>query len=59
MTDAKDERAARLKAALRDNLRRRKAQGRGRAEAQPAPDADRTIAGEAESSGPDSDKSRL
>lgn len=31
-----DDRAARLKAALRDNLRRRKAQARGRAE-EPAP----------------------
>ncbi|GJE58916.1 hypothetical protein [Methylobacterium trifolii] len=33
MTDSeKDRRTERLKAALRDNLRRRKAQGRGRAE---------------------------
>lgn len=30
-----EERAARLKAALRDNLRRRKAQARGRAEDEP------------------------
>ncbi|MFJ7437740.1 hypothetical protein ACIQW5_08810 [Methylorubrum thiocyanatum] len=41
-----DERAARLKAALRDNLRRRKAQARGRADdapdvtPDPAPDAE-------------------
>lgn len=32
MSTSNDERAARLKAALRDNLRRRKAQVRGRAE---------------------------
>lgn len=31
-----EERAARLKAALRDNLRRRKAQARGRADDPPA-----------------------
>ncbi|MGU3361341.1 hypothetical protein ACLBWX_13505 [Methylobacterium sp. M6A4_1b] len=31
-TSAADQRAARLKAALRDNLRRRKAQSRGRSE---------------------------
>jgi hypothetical protein len=59
VTDAKDVRAARLKAALRENLRRRKVQGRGRAEAQPAPEADRAADPETEASGPDSDKSRL
>jgi len=32
MSTRNDERAARLKAALRDNLRRRKAQARGRAD---------------------------
>ena len=39
MTTRNDERAARLKAALRDNLRRRKAQARSRAEepAEPGP----------------------
>ncbi|GJE72718.1 hypothetical protein [Methylorubrum podarium] len=37
MATKDDERAARLKAALRDNLRRRKAQARGRAD--DAPDA--------------------
>jgi hypothetical protein len=31
-----DDRAARLKAALRDNLRRRKAQARGRSHEEPA-----------------------
>jgi hypothetical protein len=58
MTDAKAERAARLKAALRENLRRRKAQGRSRAEAQPdGADPPRDHA--AERDGPDSDKSGL
>ncbi|MCJ2135019.1 hypothetical protein MKK69_13280 [Methylobacterium sp. J-026] len=56
---AKDGRAERLKAALRENLRRRKAQGRGRAEAQPSPDADQIVDGGVARSGPDSDKSRL
>ena len=35
---AAERRAERLKAALRDNLRRRKAQVRGRATAEPGPD---------------------
>ncbi|MEH3118577.1 MAG: hypothetical protein PGN25_13550 [Methylorubrum populi] len=35
-----EERAARLRAALRDNLRRRKAQARGRAEDAPAAEAE-------------------
>nr|WP_091717482.1 hypothetical protein [Methylobacterium phyllostachyos] len=59
MTDAQDARVARLKAALRENLRRRKAQGRGRADVQPAPDANRASEDGSESGGPDSDKSRL
>jgi hypothetical protein len=59
MTDPKAERAERLKAALRQNLRRRKAQGRGRAEASPAPGADQSCATEPDGSGPDSDKSSL
>ncbi|MCJ2017456.1 hypothetical protein MKK84_08470 [Methylobacterium sp. E-065] len=59
MTDGKNVRAERLKAALRENLRRRKMQGRGRAEAQPAADADQTRGNNADSSGPDSDKSGL
>ena len=59
MTDAKDPRAARLKAALRENLRRRKAQVRGRSEPAPAPGADQTRGNETDSGGPDSDKSRL
>jgi hypothetical protein len=37
--DAKAARAARLKAALRDNLRRRKLQARGRAAATPEDEA--------------------
>ena len=62
VTNRKDERAARLKAALRENLRRRKVQGRGRAEEQ-APGADASSEtsrekGTAEG-GPDSDKSGL
>ena len=40
-----DERAARLKAALRDNLRRRKAQARGRAD--DAPDGTPVVAPDA------------
>ena len=36
---ATDEKAARLAAALRENLRRRKAQSRGLAEAPPKPEA--------------------
>ncbi|KAA0124444.1 hypothetical protein CIW48_06595 [Methylobacterium sp. P1-11] len=59
MTKAKDERAERLKAALRQNLRRRKAQDRGRAEARPSPDADPSCAHEPDGRGPDSDKSGL
>jgi hypothetical protein len=61
MTDGKNERAARLKAALRENLRRRKAQGRGRTEAQPLPDADPSRDNGAPDGvgGPDSDKTGL
>ncbi|MCJ2052148.1 hypothetical protein [Methylobacterium sp. J-070] len=59
MTRAADERAARLKAALRENLRRRKAQGRGRAEGVPAPDEARSRENGGDQSGPDSDKSGL
>ena len=55
MTDETDRRAERLKAALRENLRRRKTQGRGRAEAdragEPKVEPDRR--------GPDSDKTGL
>ncbi len=58
-TDAKDARTERLKAALRQNLRRRKAQDRGRTETRPAPDADRSCTSEAAINGPDSDKSGL
>ena len=58
MTEAKDQRAARLKAALRENLRRRKAQGRRRAEDQ-TPDADPSREKGAGQGGPDSDKSGL
>ncbi|GAN50555.1 MULTISPECIES: hypothetical protein [Methylobacterium] len=59
MTGSKDERAERLKAALRQNLRRRKAQDRGRAEARPSPGADQSCTRESDGSGPDSDKSGL
>ncbi|MDP4004255.1 hypothetical protein Q8W67_12365 [Methylobacterium sp. NEAU K] len=59
MTDAKDSRTERLKAALRENLRRRKAQGRGRAEARSAPDDDQSCMRETDSRGPDSDKTSL
>ena len=59
MSEAKDARAERLKAALRENLRRRKAQGRGRAETGPSPDDDRSDPRETGSGGPDSDKSGL
>ena len=59
MTDPKDARTERLKAALRQNLRRRKAQGRGRADAKPAADADRPRTSETEIGGPDSDKTGL
>nr|WP_092046179.1 hypothetical protein [Methylobacterium pseudosasicola] len=59
MSEGKDARAERLKAALRENLRRRKAQGRGRAETGPPPEADRPGPGEPDSRGPDSDKSGL
>ncbi|MEE7438561.1 MULTISPECIES: hypothetical protein [Methylobacterium] len=59
MTDSRDERAERLKAALRQNLRRRKAQGRGRAEGRPSPGADQSCARESDGNGPDSDKSGL
>ncbi|MDP4025671.1 hypothetical protein Q8W71_23840 [Methylobacterium sp. NEAU 140] len=52
-----DTRAERLKAALRENLRRRKAQGRGRAEAVRPPDAERPDAPDRR--GPDSDKTGL
>ncbi|MEE7505464.1 hypothetical protein MMR14E_20760 [Methylobacterium mesophilicum] len=59
MTGPKDERAERLKAALRQNLRRRKAQGRGRAEASPSSGADQSCTRETDGSSPDSDKSGL
>ncbi|MCJ2058546.1 hypothetical protein MKL09_18585 [Methylobacterium sp. J-048] len=59
MSESKDARAERLKAALRENLRRRKAQGRGRAETGPVPDADEHAPDETDSHGPDSDKSGL
>ncbi|MGU3666251.1 hypothetical protein ACLBX9_18865 [Methylobacterium sp. A49B] len=61
MTDAKDVRAARLKAALRENLRRRKAQDRGRAEVRPPADAEPDPEGGArdDEGGPDSDKTGL
>jgi hypothetical protein len=36
--DAKDEKAGRLAAALRENLRKRKAQARGAADAPPLPE---------------------
>ena len=47
MNERNDRRAERLKAALRDNLRRRKDQGRGRAEA-PEPASDRELPDETE-----------
>jgi hypothetical protein len=63
MTDGKDGRAERLKAALRENLRRRKAQGRGRAETRPSPEGDPSGAQDrahgADQGGPDSDKTGL
>ncbi|MCJ2120999.1 hypothetical protein MKL11_00250 [Methylobacterium sp. J-077] len=59
MSGSKDTRAERLKAALRENLRRRKAQGRGRAETESSPDADRSGPEAPDSRGPDSDKSGL
>ena len=62
MTEPKDERAERLKAALRANLRRRKAQGRGRAEVRSPAGADEhhtRESQESEAGGPDSDKSKL
>jgi hypothetical protein len=59
MTDAKDGRAERLKAALRENLRRRKAQGRGRAEPKPPQSDGEPGKSEADQSGPDSDKTGL
>ncbi|WP_457106836.1 hypothetical protein [Methylobacterium sp. P5_C11] len=58
MSESKDARTARLKAALRQNLRRRKAQERGRAEVSPAADAE-PLREERETRGPDSDKSGL
>jgi hypothetical protein len=63
MTQTKDERAARLKAALRANLRRRKAQERERFRSRPAPGDVRPGPVEADADGtdggPDSDKSGL
>jgi hypothetical protein len=43
---AKDDRAERLKAALRENLKRRKAQARARDTAKEAPEEDRTTPSE-------------
>jgi hypothetical protein len=59
MSETKDARAERLKAALRENLRRRKAQGRGRAETGPSPGAGESEPSETDSRGPDSDKTGL
>ena len=59
VTTVKDERGARLKAALRENLRRRKAQGRGRAEEEQGSGADPSPEKEATEGRPDSDKSSL
>ena len=59
MSETKDARAERLKAALRENLRRRKAQGRGRAETGPPPGAGEPEPSETDSRGPDSDKTGL
>lgn len=64
MADTGESRAERLKAALRDNLRRRKAQERGkeqgRATAGAAPPAaDDSLGGDASGTGPDSDKTGL
>jgi hypothetical protein len=59
MSESKDVRAERLKMALRENLRRRKAQGRGRAEAGSAPEANGSDPHAPDSRGPDSDKSGL
>ncbi|QEE40755.1 MULTISPECIES: hypothetical protein [unclassified Methylobacterium] len=59
MSAGKDARSERLKAALRANLRRRKAQDRGRAETGGAPDAEQPDPPETDSAGPDSDKSGL
>ncbi len=55
MTDKTDQRAERLKAALRENLRRRKAQGRGRAHVDRPGEPD----AEPDRRSPDSDKTGL
>jgi hypothetical protein len=59
MSVPKDARAERLKAALRENLRRRKIQGRERAEGTPAPGEKQSRATGDDRNGPDSDKSSL
>jgi hypothetical protein len=53
----KDDRAERLAAALRENLKRRKAQARGRraAEAEPATDTPRSRPDDGEAAGPKPD----
>ncbi len=68
MADTGDTRAERLKAALRDNLRRRKAQERGKESGKeqgngpgavvPPPRDDSPVS-DASEAGPDSDKTRL
>ncbi len=64
MADTGDTRAERLKAALRDNLRRRKAQERGKEQgngpgAVVPPPRDDSPVSDASGAGPDSDKTRL
>jgi hypothetical protein len=59
MSETKDARAERLKAALRENLRRRKAHGRSRAETGSSPEAEKCGPSEIDSRGPDSDKTGL
>jgi hypothetical protein len=55
MPEARHERAARAAAALRDNLRKRKAQQRGRAQAASTTEADATTGNAGPDATPESD----